>query len=330
MPHKSTTVQLKLPLQFVPGKVIARGLVEAHKFPHVSAGKDRSGVYAPAFRVDASEAWSFPELEIGRTGNSYPALILDIDGSGALERLIFNVETDRIPAPSWSVERRGGGLHAAWCLRRPVLRGASARAKPLRLFRRCAEYLADVLGADPAYNGVLSHNPMSKAQGAEFRTNWGEPRQGYELGELAEIIPFGWKIPKVCRTSIGRNCAVFDSLMKWAGSPSNLTFEVLPAALAVNRAVDPPMPYVEVRGIARSVERYRADWKARGRFYTVEQRTLWGRALGVRSGASRRARNADRDAAIVETVQSGRSLRDVGREFGITEGSVRWVVRRGA
>ena len=291
MPTQFSTDQLKLPLQFVPGKVRSRGLTEAHSFPHVSAGKDRSGVYAPAFRVNASEAWSFPELEIGRTGNSYPALILDIDGSGALERLIFNVETDRIPAPSWSVTRRGGGLHAAWCLKRPVLRGASARARPLRLFRRCAEYISDVLDADRAYNGVLTHNPMAAAQGDEFRTDWGDVRQGYTLGELAEIIPFGWRVPAVPRTAIGRNCGLFESLMRWAGQPVNEGFEVLPAAIASNRNMDQPMTYSEIAGIARSVERYRAMWRARGQFDARgdRQRSIWGRALGVRSGASRRA-----------------------------------------
>ena len=222
------------------------------------------------------------------------------------------------------------GLHAAWCLKRPVLRGASARAKPLRLFRRCAEYFADALDADRAYNGVLTHNPMAEAHGDEFRTNWGEPRQGYALSELAEVIPFGWRVPAVPRTAIGRNCGMFESLMRWAGSLSNLQFEVLPAALAVNRAVDPPLPYVEVRGIARSVERYRAMWRARGQFDARGdlQRTLWGRALGVRSGASRRAKTADRDAAIVEAVQSGRSLRDVGREFGLSYEGVRKTVNR--
>ena len=51
---------------------------------------------------------------------------------------------------------------------------------------------------------------------------------------------------------------------------------------------------------------------------------------GVRAGAARRKRTADRDAAIVEAVEAGRSYRNVAREFGLTEGSVRWVVRRGA
>ena len=37
---------------------------------------------------------------------------------------------------------------------------------------------------------------------------------------------------------------------------------------------------------------------------------------------------ADRDRAIVQAVEGGRSLRDVGREYGLDHKTVWWIVRR--
>ena len=41
-------------------------------------------------------------------------------------------------------------------------------------------------------------------------------------------------------------------------------------------------------GLAKSVERYRRSWIAKGRFYTEAEREAWGCALGLRSGLARR------------------------------------------
>ena len=44
----------------------------------------------------------------------------------------------------------------------------------------------------------------------QFITNWMQ-REPYRLAALAEVIPFGWKIPTVRETAVGRNCALFDA-----------------------------------------------------------------------------------------------------------------------
>ena len=172
----------------------------------------------------------------------------------------------------------------------PVHRGESARRSPLKAFGRVAEFYSDALDADRAYNAVLAHNPMPDAHGPGFVTNWMR-REPYQIAELAEVIPFGWQIPTVRATAIGRNVGLFETLMRWAGQPVNEGFEVLPAALAVNAGLSDPLPEREVVGIARSVERYRAMWRARGQFDTRgdRQRSLWGRKRGIASGAARRA-----------------------------------------
>ena len=61
--------------------------------------------------------------------------------------------------PNWVTHRDTGGAHAAWCLARPVLRGAGARARPLKLLAMATEFMAQAVGADAGYTGVLAHNP---------------------------------------------------------------------------------------------------------------------------------------------------------------------------
>ena len=229
--------QLELPgIEFVPPKVRSHGLREAHTYPLVSRGK-RPGRAFSSFRVAAAEAWAYPEIEL-RTGNSAPCLVLDLDGATALQRALWVVEQRQVREWNWSVTRKdGGGTHLIWTLDRPVLTGLDMRIKPIRLLGRVAEYYAQVFEADPGYTGVLTHNPMAAAHGRGFVTNWGrcEP---YRLDELAEVIPFGWRIPKVALTAAGRNSALFDALRRFAGSPDNAEHDLFAVAMAINQGFD--------------------------------------------------------------------------------------------
>ena len=325
--------QLKLPIEFAPPKIRAHGLKDAHTYPLVSMGKGHSGAHSASFRVLPAEAWDFPEIEF-RTGNSWPCMILDIDGANALYRIVEAADKFEIKTPCWLTTRKeSGGTHGVWTLERPVHRGEAARKGPLAALARVSEYYAQVLGADSSYCGVLSHNPMSKAHGPGFVTNWLH-EDAYTLPELGEVIPMGWRRPAVCKTAIGRNCDLFRALMKWAGSPENTVNDCLAAAMSINEEVGrlhgkPPMDQSEVAGIARSVQQYRLKWITKGKHYTPTQRTLWGRARGIKSGAARRKLTEDRDRAIVQAVEGGRSLRDVGREYGLSAEGVRWILRRG-
>ena len=284
-------VQLTLPgIEFAPDRVREHGLVEAHTWPLVSSGKVQ-GVVQASFRVHASVAWSFPSLEL-RSARAWPVVCLDCDGTGGYSRLMLAVLDRDIPCPNWVVYRDTGGAHGVWCLERPVLRGESARARPLRLLTRATEYMAQKVEADAGYGQILSHNPMAPVETQRLQTDWLR-RQPYPLQELAEIVPFGWRRPLVPSTGIGRNCSLFEAGMKWAGSPDNLNFPVLPALMSINAEVarkhgKRPLDAGEVAGIARSVERYRAGWIAAGRFYTESERSDWGRERGIRSGESRR------------------------------------------
>ena len=140
---------------------------------------------------------------------------------------------------------------------------AAARAAPERYLSHVAEYYHAALGADPAFNG-LGRNPAHP----DAKVLWGAPRP-YTLDQLASILPFNWRRPKVATTGIGRNNDLFRTGLRWAGREANAGLAVLPALHAVNAEVaalhgKPPLPDAEVAGIARSIERYRERWARQG------------------------------------------------------------------
>ena len=271
-----------------PPKVRRYGYSDAASWPLVSKGKDSTGKFASSFRVAPAEAWAgYPSIEL-RASNSWPCMIFDVDSRGyetGAERYL-NARLD-LPPPSWTVTRESsGGVHVVYNLASPVHRGETARQRPLKAFARVSEYFAQVLDADPGYRGVLSHNPMSRPQGPDLRTCWGR-KEPYELNELARIVPTRWRMPDQRKTPGGNNCALFESMMKFAGSVHNLDSPILPVALLSNKHLKKPLPHAEVVGIAKSVEKYRAKWICQGKFVrnTREEQAKRGRASARLAGS---------------------------------------------
>ena len=342
--------QLALPIEYAPAKVRRHGLRDAHVRPLVSHGKCADGMHGAAFRVPACNAWDYAELEL-RAANSWPVLVLDCDGRDGTARLIETSAASLVRVPNWTVTRRSsGGSHAVYCLEKPVHRGEGARTAPLRHYARIAEYYAQALDADRGYAGVLSHNPMSDAHGPGFKTTWSR-RAPYMLDELAAVIPFGWRVPTIARairTEAGRNCYLFRACMGWAGSAANLDFAVLPPAIAANAEhftdhPAGPLSYGDIRALAKSVERYRRQWIAQGKFYgkrqgdavqqglytwDSESQARRGAIGGRRSGAARREAKAARDAEIVGAVSRGESQAAIAAAFGVSQQTVSYIVGR--
>ena len=322
----STQGELELGINFAPAIVREHGLRDAHLQPLVAWRKGQS------FRVHASKAWGYPSLEL-RAGNSWPCLTLDCDlPSAVVDALYWNHhggDGPALPRPNMLVERQSNGhCHASWFLSRPVHRGESARAAPVRKLARISEFYRQTLEADSGFAGVLTHNPIQESHKVgEFRTHWGH-RCGYSLDELAEPIPKGWRLPIAPSTETGRNCSLFRSMLKWAGSSLNCELPVLPMARATNDGLDVPLGDREVADIAKSVERYRRVWIAKGRFYTEDEREAWGRSLGLRSGVVRRASKAHRDLRIIEGHMAGFSTRKLARLFKLSQYAIRHVIRR--
>ena len=206
--------------------------------------------------------------------------MLDCDYPGALKRGMAG-----LPQPNWVVWRLSNHhAHVAWTLANPVHRHATSRLEPLRYFAWIAEYYTAAVAADPGYAGVLSHNPEPRYR-TEFSTTWGR-RDPYELGELATVIPFGWEPPKVRQTGVGRNCDLFDALLRWAARHENINVTALSAATFINQQFDHPLPQSEIAATARSVEKYRERWAARG--WHCPRWIAKQAARGRASGASRR------------------------------------------
>ena len=241
----------------VPAKVRAHGLRNAHPRPLVSFGKQAGGQFM-SFRVPPEEAWQYPELEYGNAGSSVAALVLDCDNPNAMAEGLFN-----LPPPNWIVWRPANDhAHVCWTLAKPVHRYPEARIGPLRYLAHIAEYYAYAVGADPSYAGVLAHNP-ALTRGTPYETvwRWTEP---YTLHQLANVIPFGWKPPKVRQTGVGRNADLFKTGMPWAGRKANADRQVITVLMVVNQEFTYPLPLSEVQATARSIEKYRKRWDAHG------------------------------------------------------------------
>ena len=322
----STQGELELGIDFAPAIVREHGLRDAHLQPLVAWRKGQS------FRVHARKAWGYPSLEL-RAGNSWPAVTLDCDVPSAVVDALYRNhhggEGPALPRPNMVVERSSNShCHASWFLSRPVHRGELARAAPLRKLARITEFYREALEADTGYAGVLTHNPLEETHGPrEFQTHWGHSC-AYSLDELSAPIPHGWRLPTTPSTETGRNCSLFRSLQKCAGSPFNLELEVLPMARATNEGFEIPLPDQEVAAIAKSVERYRRSWIDQGRFFTQAERAAWGRSLGLQSAAARRAANARRDFRIIEGHAAGWSQRHLAKLFKMSQTGIWKVLQR--
>ncbi|MCP4408505.1 MAG: hypothetical protein GY807_12220 [Gammaproteobacteria bacterium] len=314
----------------VPPEIRQHGLCEGHTYPLVSIGK-RNGPFAPATRKPAKSAWRYPSIEL-RSANAWTAVILDCDSRKSVEELHDTITSGELPWPNWiTVRAANGNCHAVYALKRPVLRGSKALAKPQLFGANVNEYYRHRLKADPGYTGVMTHNPLPVHRG-EIITHWGV-NEPYELNQLAKVIPIGWKKPEIATTGIGRNCTLFDACMRWAGSPKNIGFDVLPAAMVLNQDIDDlqgPLPQGEVAGIARSVERYRRIWKARRRFIDLSPEAVSDRQRRrqAKSFVARRAKHADRDFLIVEAFKVGKSQRVIAREFELSQSGVQKIIQR--
>ena len=249
--------QLELPLLYAPSIVKNHGLRAAHPRPLVSLGKVPGAPYS-SWRVSPKRAWSFAQLEYANAGSSWAALVLDCDNPRKMGGLLD------LPPPNWTVTRVSNGhAHAAWTLASPVHKYSAAKIEPQRYFAAIADYYAETVGADPGYSGILAHNPAPRMRDAEFTTTWGGEKP-YELGELANVIPFNWSVPTVRQTGVGRNCDLFQSGMRWAGRQANTGTGVLVALTVANQDFAHPLPDSEIAAMAKSIGKYRDRWAAHG------------------------------------------------------------------
>ncbi len=310
-------------IDFAPPPVRAR-LVEMHRRPAVSRGRRPDDSFGPVIHVAPRTAFAnYPEIQLGSTGSSCTALLLDIDRPTAYEETCGLVLDGLMAWPNWVAESKATGhIHVAWGLRTPVHTGPQARARPLRYSGRIAEWLAHVTDADAGYNAFLTHNPVYDSL---YRTFW-LAEQPYALADLYAFVPATFRIPKQPRTEYGRNCELYRLGSKWAGYLYNLDRPVLDYLRSLNADYRYPLPEAEVRGIARSVERQRQRDLAKG----WHRPDFFGRqrARGQRSGQARRIKTADRDRKILDLHDQGLSQVAIAKEVGMTRTGVQHVLER--
>ena len=305
------------PLLFAPDELLCAGMQDAHSYPLVGR-RDGAGVIR-SWRESASTAWARELIEMARTGNSHAAMIFDCDSRASVELAAAAcVGTGPVPPPSFASARKvSGHFQCGWFLRDPVHRGASARAKPLAFLGRVSEFYRAALQADPGFVGVLSYNPVHGDYSTTYPRENGKP---YALDELASYIPRGWRIPKLPTTGVGRNCALFRALYTRGLKDTDRELE------GIARSLNGPLglPDSEVRGILRSVYRYRVQWRARGHEpWWIARQSRLGRKGGARSGEARRAPVRERDLRIVVMLDAGLSQREVAAVVGVSRRTVR-------
>ena len=229
------------------------------------------------------------------------------------------------PVPSAAIQVTANGTitKCGWFLRDPVHRGAGARAKPLAFLGRVSEFYRAALQADPGFVGVLSYNPVHGDYSTTYPRENGKP---YALVELASYIPRGWRIPKLPTTGVGRNCALFRALYTRGLKDTDRELEGITYSL---NSLGLPLPDSEVRGILRSVYRYRAQWRAKGHEpWWIARQSRLGRKGGAGSGTARRAAVRERDLRIVVLLDAGLSQREGAAVMGVSRDVVRGAADR--
>ena len=330
-----------LPYLHLPVRLREHGVAEAHARPLV--GRRREDDSIRSWRTSPARAWIQPLVEWARTPNSIVALAYDIDGREAVEALAAaNLGAGQAPTPNLAIYRRlTGHAHAIYTLRRPVLRGATARPFPLAVLGRCSEWLRLQLQADAGFAGVLVSNPVH----ADYSTTWLR-REAYALEELRAHIPRGWRQPRPPRTDAGRNSALFHELMRYAGSPDRTDADIRHHAEQLYGEINILAPHAftwaELRAILKSVLRYRDQWRARGwhvprwierqasrgRRNSREKQAAKGRLGGERSGQTRRAAVAERDRRLIARLEAGESTRVAAAAEGVSQYTARTATAR--
>ena len=306
--------QLALPLD----------LADHHRRPLCSMGRDpRTGYWTGSYRRPPVEAWADWRHVEHNTETSIVGIFLDVDEPGAVH---VAADDSLVPWPSWVMTRLGNGHQAAcWLLENPVHTYPGSREKPRQLLRRTAEYFASTCDADPAYAGTLFRNVGLASRESGFVVE-GTDRQ-WPLLELAESIPFGWRVPsrKKLRTAVGRNVSLFELLMREAGREHVADDRIRMLAWGANEAFDWPLGSLEVACTVRSVLRYRAQWREAGwhdpRFRT--RQAARGQRGGKANGRRRRLKAEKAAQTALDLRAEGMTQREIAGELGCTTRTVR-------
>lgn len=272
-------------------------------------------------------------------------MVHDVDREGAA----FAWEDANLAPPSWTaINRANGHAHLAWGLNVPVLMEADdARQTPIRYLVAVEAAYRAALDADPGFSGLITKNPA--------HPRWNVlrgPKNGYELGELAEYVDLPRFVPKRKpeEVGLGRNVTLFEWLRRLAyRQVRHYKVEVRnfvlwqahldQRGLERNGDFRYPLDSKEVWHVAKSVARW--TWhrfdiaESDARFSAIQ--AVRGQRGGVKGGVlggrvgmeSRWGNNEAKQVEAKLRAARGDSQRLIARDLGVSLATVvRWL--RGA
>lgn len=259
------------------------------------------------------------------------ALVFDIDRAGAA----YAAQDANLPDPSVVIiTPNNRHAHLWYLLYAPVATGSAAHQKPLDYLAAIQRTYTRVLGADAAYSGLITKNPLSDAWLSLYSLN--APVRLYTMQQMHEDI--GLLDPKSKKpdqvSGFGRNCMLFDKLRKWGyvairrhrgalrrDSRVLWDAECLDRAVSLNAEFLNPLSFAEVRNIAKSTAKF--CWK-----HDPEQEAAFQQRQSHKGKQSGIARQPSEDKVTSAKLMhvAGMSTRQIGDELGVSHMTVsRWL-----
>lgn len=286
---------------------------------------------------DLEHALRMPYIQANTPWSIY-RIVLDVDYDISYAARYGTWDEDyAMPMPNWcAVNPENGHGHIGYEIAVPVARHEFARKKPLALLAALEHALTLKIRADRGYAGYICKNPHHP--GWQSLTPRAEPYDLPELSEWVDLLPYSGRRPAIVPDcSIGRNCAVFDKLRKWAytairqyreaGSRDAWNKAVLGRAEALNE-YSPPLPFSEVKAIAKSVAKYcwqTFDIAASDKRFS-EKQAFRGKRGGYASGAARFNATVDKRLEAVQMRTAGQPVPAIAESLEVSLRTVqRWL-----
>ncbi len=189
-------------------------------------------------------------------------LLFDIDETNCF----YKFEEVSLPVPHFITKSpQSGRCHYGYILKNGVCKTQQARLKPLRYASAIENGIANKLGSDPNYVGLITKNPLN--------SHWSPFWFGAELYDLDYLADFvnldkQKENAKTENYGLGRNVNLFDDLRHWAykralsfkssSSFENWMKEIERQAINLNAVCNPqnPLPFSEIKATARSIGKW--------------------------------------------------------------------------
>jgi hypothetical protein len=241
-------------------------------------------------------------------------MLFDLD----MAESAFAFERHDLPQPTFIViNKTNGYCHYIYALLAPVVFGRG-NENPRHYFLDIEYSYRLLLGADPAYSGLLCKNPWHSHWLVVFT-----PSAVYDLGTLADYVVLQ-KRPKKREQQAGqgRNVSLFDSLRSWAyrarrhyGDYRQWLEACLTTCAEMNN-FNQPLPYPEVRSVAKSVARW--TWKN----ITPQAFSNIQRTRAKKKGLA----NEDKRASAKLMRAKGMTMREIADSLDVSFKSIhRWL-----